>query len=52
MPYIIPVDVTVMIMNVSCDPLMLHRTSTCNIISGVGVATTWEPEPYMRILVM
>ena len=42
MPYIIPVEVTVMIMNTS---LMLHRTSTCNVISDVGVATTWEPEP-------
>ena len=52
MPYIIPVDVRVMIMNVSCDPLMLHRTSTCNVISSVGVATIREPEPYMCTLVM
>ena len=52
MPYIISVEVTVMIMNVSCDPLMLHRTSTCNVISNVGMATIREPEPYMCTLVM
>ena len=52
MPYIISVDVRVMIMNVSCDPLMLHRTSTCNVMSNVGVATIREPEPYMCTLVM
>ena len=49
MPYIIPVEVTVMIMNVSCDPLILHRTSTCSVMSNVGVATIRETEPYMHV---
>ena len=52
MPYIIPVEVRVTIMNVSCDPQMLHRTLTCNVISDVGVATIRKPESYMCTLVM